>query len=152
MASARATGITARIHLMELPLYAGMLFVLAQRMGSRGVALAWLIRVVADSVLMFFFSWRELREDRFVVTRLPYLSLAAVAAFVIATVPNSFGPRIAVAAGICAVAMPLCWFRLLSSRERSPLNIMIPGRRPAVPIPLPCDGLGEPQYTPSTLV
>ncbi len=137
--------ITARIHLMELPLYAGMLFVLAQRMGIRGVALAWLIRVVADSVLMFWFSWRELREDRFVVTRLPYLSLAAVAAFVIATVPNSFGPRIAVAAGICAVAMPLCWFRLLSARERSPLNLMIPGGRRAVAMPVTCEGVGEPQ-------
>src|SRR5258708_16255557 len=130
MASARATGITARIHLMELPLYAGMLFVLAQRMGSRGVALAWLIRVVADSVLMFFFSWRELREDRFVVTRLPYLSLAAVAAFVIATVPNSFGPRIAVAPRLCSVAMPPCLFRPLGSPERNPPDLLVPsGRR-----------------------
>src|SRR5258708_39932079 len=108
MASARATGITARIHLMELPLYAGMLFVLAQRMGIRGVALAWLIRVVADSVLMFFFSWRELRGDRLVVTPLPYLSPAAVAAFVVATVPDSLGPRNALAPRICARAMPPC--------------------------------------------
>src|SRR5258708_21268105 len=97
MASARATGITARIHLMELPLYAGMLFVLAQRMGIRGVALAWLIRVVADSVLMFFFSWRELRGDRFVVTRPPSLSLAAVAAFLFSTAPHNLCPRIPVA-------------------------------------------------------
>src|SRR5258708_21161020 len=77
--------ITARIHLMELPLYAGMLFVLAQRMGIRGVALAWLIRVVADSVLMFFFSWRGRRGEPLSAAPLPFLSPRGLAAVVVLT-------------------------------------------------------------------
>ena len=46
----------AKFHLIELPLYVGLLFLLIKKMGLNGVAVAWLIRVVFDFLLQFLYS------------------------------------------------------------------------------------------------
>lgn len=50
-ASGRAD-LTAKIHLLELPLYLMALFVLATKYGSTGVASAWTLRMLLDLVLL----------------------------------------------------------------------------------------------------
>ncbi len=50
--------ITAKIHLLELPLYLGMIWFLALEMGIVGAALAWLIRVVIDTAILYRIAQR----------------------------------------------------------------------------------------------
>jgi O-antigen/teichoic acid export membrane protein len=45
--------LTAKIHLLELPIYLGMIWLLTLKMGITGAALAWLFRVVIDTTLMY---------------------------------------------------------------------------------------------------
>ena len=124
--------ITAKLHMLELPFYMAMLFFLARNMGIKGVAIAWLVRVVLDTVLLFVFSWKLLRENRFVAVRLPVLIMAAVACFAAVAVTPWPGMKAVITAGICAVALPLMWFRMLSERERNPLTMrLLAGRAPA---------------------
>lgn len=45
--------LTAKFHLLELPLYIALLWFLLKRMGIPGAALAWSLRVTIDAILLF---------------------------------------------------------------------------------------------------
>jgi O-antigen/teichoic acid export membrane protein len=113
--------LTAKLHLVELPFYLGLLFWLARSMGIEGVAIAWLVRISLDTLLLFFFSWQLLPENRFVTARLPWLTAGALVCFGLVLLPRGMGARIAVVSGLCIVSGLAMWFRMLSPRERNPL-------------------------------
>lgn len=50
--------VTAKLHMAELPLYLGMIWVFIHRWGIEGVALAWVLRVALDGGLLLFFYHR----------------------------------------------------------------------------------------------
>ncbi len=54
--SAGYANITAKFHLLELPLYLTMVWGLARMWNIAGVALAWSIRVLLDGLLLFWFA------------------------------------------------------------------------------------------------
>lgn len=54
--------ITAKIHLLELPIYLGMIWFLALKMGIAGAALAWLIRVLIDTAVLYRLANRMMRN------------------------------------------------------------------------------------------
>lgn len=57
--------ITAKLHLIELPLYLGVFTLLVTRFGIAGAASAWLIRVGLDAVALFVVVGRLLPAARF---------------------------------------------------------------------------------------
>lgn len=58
--SARRADLTARVHLIELPLYFGLLIVLVRAYGVEGAAWAWVARVTFDLVVISWLARREL--------------------------------------------------------------------------------------------
>jgi O-antigen/teichoic acid export membrane protein len=52
--------LTAKLHLLELPLYLVAVWMLTRHFGIQGAAIAWTARVVLDSILLFFFADRIL--------------------------------------------------------------------------------------------
>jgi len=71
--------LTAKFHLIEVPLYAGIVWVCVEKWGIEGAALAWTTRVTIDATLLFlglssilqfapqFFSTHRLRACTFLV-------------------------------------------------------------------------------------
>lgn len=55
--------IPAKMHLIEFPLYIGLLLILTKSYGIIGTAIAWSIRVSADAALNTLFMMLELRSD-----------------------------------------------------------------------------------------
>jgi O-antigen/teichoic acid export membrane protein len=49
--------LTAKLHLLELPLYLVCVSLMIQHLGIKGAAIAWMIRVSVDSLLLFFLAW-----------------------------------------------------------------------------------------------
>ena len=47
--------ITAKLHMLELPIYVVLLIVFIKNFGVAGAAIAWLIRVIIDYVLLSFY-------------------------------------------------------------------------------------------------
>lgn len=78
--------ITAKLHMVELPLYLGMIWVFIQRWGIEGVALAWVLRVALDGGMLLLFYHRLVpgrggkRPYRLARTALFGISAAAMAA------------------------------------------------------------------------
>jgi O-antigen/teichoic acid export membrane protein len=50
--------VTAKFHLLELPLYAAVLWLLVRHLGIGGAAVAWTMRVGFDALLLFGAAWR----------------------------------------------------------------------------------------------
>ena len=112
--------ITAKLHLIELPIYVITLLLLAKSMGITGVALAWLLRVTIDTVLLFVFSWRLLPENTFVLRKLPLLAAGAVAVFATGAFLSGLPAKIIFScAG--ALATAAMWRWMLTPRERMAL-------------------------------
>jgi len=54
--SAGRPDLTAKIHLMELPIYLSMLWVTTKEFGATGAAWAWTLRLMIDFCLLIYFS------------------------------------------------------------------------------------------------
>jgi O-antigen/teichoic acid export membrane protein len=65
--------LTGKLHLMELPAYTAVLWLLVRARGIDGAAMAWTARVVVDAVVLLWFAYRVLRTERENVERLSVL-------------------------------------------------------------------------------
>ena len=114
--------ITAKLHMAELPIYVLALVLMAKNMGIRGVAIAWLLRVVIDSGFLFLFSWRLLPENNFVIKKLPLLVAGALAVFGAAICLQSLPVKIIFVSAACLMMTSGSWRWLLSTREKIALR------------------------------
>jgi len=74
--------LTARFHLMELPLYILILWLLVSRMGIVGAALAWTLRVGVDALLLFgAILWLKLVSLRSIASHSIWRTVMAVFLF-----------------------------------------------------------------------
>ena len=71
---------TARIHLAELPLFLGLLWSLTATYGVWGAAIAWLLRMTSDTLLMFWFALRLLQPTKVAARMLSSLPVAMLVA------------------------------------------------------------------------
>jgi O-antigen/teichoic acid export membrane protein len=111
--------VTARVHLVELPLYAVMIFVLTTRFGLPGVAMAWTGRMIIDSTVLGILTRRELPEASPAVSRTLTWTLSALVLLALVCAPANLSARIvAVVVGL-AVFLGLAWRNLLLESERS---------------------------------
>lgn len=53
---------TAKLHLIQLPIYLGVLWLFVTQWGVIGAAVAWLARILADMLAMFVLCLRDLRR------------------------------------------------------------------------------------------
>lgn len=52
--------VTAKIQLAELPIYIFFMWIAIQKLGINGAAIVWFLRILIDTLLMFFFAKRNL--------------------------------------------------------------------------------------------
>jgi len=117
--------VTAKFHLLELPVYIVMLFFLARSSGITGVAVAWLIRVMIDTFLLFWFSSRLLPECRFIVTRLPLMIGGALALNVAAVLITGLAIKLIVVCAVFFVAVPALWLWMFTPAQRAPFIYLL---------------------------
>ena len=117
--------LTAKFHLLELPFYVVTLFFLARHWGITGVAIAWLLRVIIDTFLLFWFSFRMLPECRFIITRLPLMIGGALALNLAVALIAGLAFKIIVACAVFLFAVPALWLWMFTPAERAPLQLVM---------------------------
>lgn len=117
--------VTAKFHLMELPVYIVMLFFLARSWGITGVAVAWLLRVMIDTILLFWFSSRLLPECSFIATRLPLMMGGALALNLAVTLVAGLAIKIIVVFALFFVAVPALWLWMFTPAQRAPFIYLL---------------------------
>lgn len=114
--------ITAKLHLMELPLYAGAIWFLSQRFGVEGVAMAWVLRVVLDTTVLYVAAGRFLPDG----DSLPWSTFRMVAPALLVLGLGAAQHGLREKAAFSSVALLLfvlvAWFRILDPSERALLQ------------------------------
>jgi O-antigen/teichoic acid export membrane protein len=120
--------ITAKFHLLELPLYLGACYLLIPRFGIQGAAIAWLLRVTVDLALLvgacrslMGLSLRHVAESGFARAVLLGLALAALS-IVIGRSGAGLVVRVAIALTLAAAYAVLAWRVALDQVDRGALT------------------------------
>ena len=81
--------LTAKLHLVELPLYLILLVIAIEMAGIEGAAMAWTCRFVVDSLLMYFLALRLLGRHR-TAARIKWLIivLSLTGVVILASIPG----------------------------------------------------------------
>jgi O-antigen/teichoic acid export membrane protein len=111
--------LTATLHLIELPLYLGLLWWLISTRGIEGAAMAWSGRVAVDAVVLFVLAKRFLPGKS--PMRLRTALFPAMALLILVLAALLHGP---IVKGFFLVGTILCfvlvtWFRILTPEERT---------------------------------
>ena len=111
--------LSAKFHLLQLPLYLGLLWLLLRSHGIEGAAVAWTVRILLDAVMLFMAVRVIIPECRCVVARFwPYASVATGVLCALAMLDNPIlatGGFIGVLAFFCVTG----WRSLMADDERA---------------------------------
>lgn len=120
--------LTAKFHLLELPLYAGTLWILVAHLGIPGAALAWTLRMAVDAALVFGAAWRlRLASLRTLAETGLLKSILAVLAFgVVSSLALWTDVTLAIQMSLVAILLPLfaaaVWIFVLDLRDKTFLD------------------------------
>jgi len=109
---------TAKLHLLELPLYLGALWLLVKTHGIEGAAIAWTARCAFDALAMFLLAKPLLADSDLMKRRQIWIVAAVLFAFVCALLPASLILKTALSLGTIAGFLCLSWIILLTPRDR----------------------------------
>jgi O-antigen/teichoic acid export membrane protein len=110
--------LTAKLHLVEVPVYAVALAALSVTFGINGVALAWTLRVVMDTVVNCWMTQSQFPESASAINRsLAWLGGMLVSLLIVA-LPQATIVRAVLALVTLTVFLVVAWNRLLLEPER----------------------------------
>jgi len=108
--------LTAKLHLIELPCYAGLLYWTIRMRGIEGAAIAWTFRLSAEAALLFLFS--KLIVLRNLPFRLTFTIAAGTAALLTACIVAGPFLKILFLLAVLTVFVPVTWCWMLSDFQR----------------------------------
>jgi O-antigen/teichoic acid export membrane protein len=119
--------ITAKFHLLELPIYIGLAWFLITKWGITGAALAWCLRVALDAGLIFWASHKLIPssvyafvEHRFVRAAFLFSGLVVACLAAVFLLSGTI-LQILASAGLLAIYGVAVWKYLLTSNEKRAL-------------------------------
>ena len=113
---------TAKLHLVEFPLYAAAVWLLARSYGLTGVAIAWDLRVTVDAILLFVLVSRQLPAARARLVTSYRAVVVALALMAGAAFMQTATTRIAAWVAGMIVFAALAWTTLVRTDERDLLK------------------------------
>lgn len=98
--------LTARLHLVELPLFMVVLGALVWEWGLEGAAIAWVARVAADAAALYWVAWRKVPETHHAALRAAAVAIVGAAGVAVMRVLASPGSKVA---ALAVAALALLW-------------------------------------------
>jgi O-antigen/teichoic acid export membrane protein len=117
--SAGRPDVTAKLHLLEFPIYVAMLLMLLKAKGLEGAALAFLLRLAGDAAVSFFLAHKlVLQQSRFLL-KLAGATVAALAVLYFGTLPTTGLGKLVACLGWLLVLALLGGYWALAAEERT---------------------------------
>ncbi len=111
--------LTAKLHLIELPVYLGLLWWLIGTRGIEGAAIAWTARVTADALILFALARRFLPGKGPIRLRTVLLPVGALLTLVLAALVQGPIVKGLFLLGTILGFVLVTWFRILTPEERA---------------------------------
>ena len=126
--SAGRPDLTAKLHVLELPVYLAALWLLTLRLGIEGAAIAWTVRLCLDAAALWLFAQQQLpRGSRFVLKAAAMIAAGLVVLYA-ATFPGTMSAKGAFLVAALVFFAIVGWIWLLEPEERA----ILLGRRRGV--------------------
>jgi O-antigen/teichoic acid export membrane protein len=116
--SAGRPDITAKLHLLELPIYVAGVWVLSKEFGIRGTAIAWTARLALDTFLICFALQRLLPNTSRFLAKVVVVLTSGLLLLYFGSLPTSLTIRIYFLVTSLIGFGLLGWFAMLSPGER----------------------------------
>jgi O-antigen/teichoic acid export membrane protein len=117
--------VTAKLHLAELPLYLFALWVLLETFGITGAAIAWVLRVAVDTVILFAIARRIVPETVPKVWPATIVGVSGILVMTVATAVSGTWPKLLYVILLSALFLGAAWHVGLSVAERDVLIGMV---------------------------
>lgn len=127
--SAARADILARLHLVELPLYAGCILLLVRAYGLEGVAMAWTARATFDAATLAWLAHRRLGLPAMPRRGGSTGLVVMLGVLVAGAVLPSTASRLWYLAAVLAIFAATAWKVLISSTERAAIRGWLAGPR-----------------------
>src|ERR1700730_15903434 len=111
--------LTAKLHIMELPVYSLALVSLTKFHGIEGAAIAWTGRVVIDAAVLFVLAGRFLPVHLSIKLQTRLLIGGALALFALGTLPSTLMAKLLFLLLVLLPFVLVTWFELLWPAERN---------------------------------
>lgn len=122
--------ITAKLHIIELPLYFLVLWYALKEHGINGAAFAWGGRALVDMLALFLISKKYLPDSSKVFRQLFIVFSLSLTALIILLIPDQLETRSIIAVTFISAFIFLAWRVFLSTDERRMIASII--RNPAI--------------------
>jgi O-antigen/teichoic acid export membrane protein len=111
--------VTAKLHMIELPVYVVALWGLTKTFGIEGAAIAWTARATADAVALFILANRFLPASRGFRSRTVVLMALALVTLASSTLPQRLMSKSIFIVSASLGFLLVAWFLVLSREERN---------------------------------
>jgi O-antigen/teichoic acid export membrane protein len=113
--------LTAKLNLVELPLYLAGASLLIHRFGIVGAASAWIVRAAVDVLFTTRFALRVLQQPGSAVRRFSAVALLDLLAMALLTLPAHWFSRTVCGILFSLIHLAVCWSWLLEKGDRARL-------------------------------
>jgi O-antigen/teichoic acid export membrane protein len=110
--------LSAKLHLLELPIYLPLLWWAIHRFGILGAAMVWTGRVVVDGAVLFWLASRFLGDNPTLVRRMTLGLLAALAGLAVPLLATDTVYRAATVLAVVVAFVRTAWVTVLDEEER----------------------------------
>lgn len=110
--------ISAKLHLLELPIYLAAVWWMTKTFGIEGTAVVWMVRAVADGIILFLFAGALLPTSSQSIKRLMLSLAVSFPAFLLVMLPYDLIIRGLACIIVFFVFVPIAWRVALSKQER----------------------------------
>ena len=120
--------IPARIHLVEFPLFVALAIAMIKAFGINGAAMAWVIRAIAEFLVMLWCSRKFAPVISQYAVRWAVCGLSALLLIVAIAACAPLMARVGVTAGALAIWVALAWFYLFDETVRGEMRRILKTR------------------------
>lgn len=110
--------LTAKLHVLELPVYLLGLWWAIHTYGIVGAAFVWTVRASLDGVMLFWISRRFLGKNDALLKRMTTVLLALLGVLIVPMLVVDFAPRAALLGVVALAFVPVTWLWVLAEDER----------------------------------
>ncbi len=111
--------LTAKLNMIELPVYAAVMWGMTIYAGILGTAIAWTLRIMIETVIMSVVALKLLDRKEQVFKKPSCIMAAAFFVFLTASILNGIMVKIAFFIIMTSIYIPLSWHGLLTSDEKN---------------------------------
>jgi len=108
----------AKLHLAEVGFYMMLAWILIGRYGIEGAAIAWAVRSILDTIILFHMAARVLKISYPKIKILSLTSLVVALLSISVFLPEDFYFKLGFSAVVCISLYTYSWMKLLTSDER----------------------------------